>query len=574
MSFLDISSPKTGCSDSIDKLSFISKKRDQRAVELEAEKEMLLERNRELESFTSVSAKELNRLRRKVDKYRKQKAVRQEEFMKDVEDLENAAVLVTNRDKELQLKCEELKKREARCKERLLLAETSELLNVERMNSLSEDWIRLQTDVSKTMIDKKELELLQIKLKSDFVPLSQYNEALTATEEVRNCFQHSCSKLQLDLESAIEDRKLVEDSLSILLEEKDKTLHEYQETNTKMLEFKRKAEQCERELNESRMSCKQFEDQMRETADVLVHIKEIANVNLPKMNICKTTEDLLSQNVHKSESMHQTLLLAQVSNLKLQLRQERKSKSDIVEKLKVLQGNLDEALAYRDSGIHELEEKNLELLEWKSNCFELEKKILDQEKEIKQLKEEMSCQNVRANHKKSISNNLDAPDETLANVHTNPVSAKKVVSFNTKEGALQKPVNQPTCAGSITHVSILNDFMVYISKKNCLTVVDFSAKWCAPCQAMRESFDALSRKFPKVVFLVVDNDGRDGEKIFGREKVSSMPTILMYTNGAVVHRMDGFDEAVLRKKINTFSSQIAREFSARKKRSIMKSDWK
>lgn len=360
---------------------------DERILELEAENNILLDRVNELESVARSFMKEASVLRRKVDKYQKQKAARDEEFLKDVQDLERAAMLVSARDTELQIHFEECKKREASYKDRLLLAETSELLNAERIVGLSEDWTRLQNDVSKTMIDKNELYLQELKLKRELVPLSQYTDALNEKEILRGEYDN----LYDDLQTAVSERKLLEESLEVLLGDKEKLRQENLELCANILQLKDKIGNSEKDLNELRIRYQNFQNEASDTAEVLLSIREIFLE--PPVSIYKTEEAILhptaaTADIFESKvDVARLLMMTQLSSVRLQLRHEKKAKLAVLSQLDKLQEELRDTKTKCEYATDECNEKNEELTEWKSNCLELESKVYELEQDLKRLKE-------------------------------------------------------------------------------------------------------------------------------------------------------------------------------------------
>ena len=62
----------------------------------------------------------------------------------------------------------------------------------------------------------------------------------------------------------------------------------------------------------------------------------------------------------------------------------------------------------------------------------------------------------------------------------------------------------------------------------CLTVVDFTASWCQPCQRIRPEFEAMADKAENasVQFISVDVDKNDD--IATAEGVRAMPTLRLF----------------------------------------------
>jgi thioredoxin 1 len=76
-------------------------------------------------------------------------------------------------------------------------------------------------------------------------------------------------------------------------------------------------------------------------------------------------------------------------------------------------------------------------------------------------------------------------------------------------------------------------------KGNTLAAVDFWAPWCGPCRMMAPNFEALAKAYVgKIAFgkVNVDDNPKTSEK-FG---IMSIPTILLFKNGKMVHQMVGF----------------------------------
>ena len=94
-----------------------------------------------------------------------------------------------------------------------------------------------------------------------------------------------------------------------------------------------------------------------------------------------------------------------------------------------------------------------------------------------------------------------------------------------------------------------DDVSALVANSN-LTIVDCWAPWCGPCRMLTPRLEALSKdeEFAGVNFLALNVDNNEA---FAREhNIRSIPTLLFYKGGEVVHTMMGVpNEKVLAAKI-------------------------
>ena len=71
-----------------------------------------------------------------------------------------------------------------------------------------------------------------------------------------------------------------------------------------------------------------------------------------------------------------------------------------------------------------------------------------------------------------------------------------------------------------------------------VTLVDFSAQWCAPCRAQQPIIEKLSKKFKgRTASVVIDVD--EHHKIAMQLGIASIPTLIIFKNGKEVKRFVG-----------------------------------
>lgn len=81
------------------------------------------------------------------------------------------------------------------------------------------------------------------------------------------------------------------------------------------------------------------------------------------------------------------------------------------------------------------------------------------------------------------------------------------------------------------------DFQSEVLDQKGVTLVDFYADWCGPCQMLLPVIEELATEFEgkaNVVKVNVDNAGDTARKY----KIMSIPTILIFKNGELVETLN------------------------------------
>ena len=77
--------------------------------------------------------------------------------------------------------------------------------------------------------------------------------------------------------------------------------------------------------------------------------------------------------------------------------------------------------------------------------------------------------------------------------------------------------------------------------ENGYVLVDFFAEWCGPCKRFAPTLEKLSKEWTNVNFYKVDIEILDN--VAQEEKITAMPTFVLYLNGKEVGRVTGASEA-------------------------------
>ena len=81
-----------------------------------------------------------------------------------------------------------------------------------------------------------------------------------------------------------------------------------------------------------------------------------------------------------------------------------------------------------------------------------------------------------------------------------------------------------------------------------LVLLDFTARWCKPCQNIKPALQSLAlRKQSQLVVVEIDVDHSDNSGLVQHFAVQSMPTFIFIVNNTVVNIITGAQEEALLK---------------------------
>jgi len=90
-----------------------------------------------------------------------------------------------------------------------------------------------------------------------------------------------------------------------------------------------------------------------------------------------------------------------------------------------------------------------------------------------------------------------------------------------------------------------------VIKSEDLIIIDLYADWCVPCKSLEPVLNKLSNEFENVKFYKVNVE--KSPEIAARFHISSIPYLLFFKNGKIIHGINGVvTEKELRRIISSF----------------------
>jgi thioredoxin len=72
---------------------------------------------------------------------------------------------------------------------------------------------------------------------------------------------------------------------------------------------------------------------------------------------------------------------------------------------------------------------------------------------------------------------------------------------------------------------------------NDMVIVDFWAPWCGPCKSFAPTYEAISEKYPDVVFAKVNTE--EEQELAGAFAIRSIPTLMIFRERVILFSQPG-----------------------------------
>ena len=114
-------------------------------------------------------------------------------------------------------------------------------------------------------------------------------------------------------------------------------------------------------------------------------------------------------------------------------------------------------------------------------------------------------------------------------------------------------------------MALTKDNFEQVVTGNDTVIVDFWAPWCGPCRAFAPTFEAISEKYPGIVFAKVNTE--DEPELAGQFEIRSIPTLMVFREKVMLFSQPGALpasslEAVIKKVRELDMAEVHRDIAA------------
>ncbi|HKQ26296.1 MAG TPA: thioredoxin [Burkholderiales bacterium] len=114
-------------------------------------------------------------------------------------------------------------------------------------------------------------------------------------------------------------------------------------------------------------------------------------------------------------------------------------------------------------------------------------------------------------------------------------------------------------------LALTKDDFEQVVTANDTVIVDFWAPWCGPCRAFAPTFEAISEKYPGIVFAKVNTE--DEPDLAGQFEIRSIPTLMVFREKVLLFSQPGALpapalEAVIKKVQELDMAEVHRDIAA------------
>jgi thioredoxin 1 len=89
----------------------------------------------------------------------------------------------------------------------------------------------------------------------------------------------------------------------------------------------------------------------------------------------------------------------------------------------------------------------------------------------------------------------------------------------------------------VSSIAITKENFEDVINKNPMIIIDFWAPWCGPCKNFGPVFEAISDKYPDIVFAKVNTE--EQQEIGSMFQIRSIPTLMIFRDQIIIFAQPG-----------------------------------